>query len=182
MRSNLTIFFLAVMMTISLSRIQSKNLSPLEDPKSIVRGIVMGLVIPAVIPIIGFLLLKHYDLGGQYAWGLVFIAATPFAASVAPLSLILRGDMVHAARSTIYVYIVALLWIPFIVWALLGENVEMGSLALTVFEVIGIPIIISRFITWVKIDKTVMSVVLNCTIFFLVWISASAADFRSVGI
>jgi BASS family bile acid:Na+ symporter len=34
----------------------------------------------------------------------------------------------------------------------------------------------------VKIDKTVMSVVLNCTIFFLVWISASAADFRSVGI
>ncbi|MDR0524047.1 MAG: Na+-dependent transporter [Candidatus Methanoplasma sp.] len=181
-RSNLTIFFLAVMMTISLSRIPSRNLSPAEDPKSLLRGVLMGLLVPSVIPIIGFLLITAYMPAYEtHAWGLVFIAATPFAASVAPLSLILRGDMVHAARCTIYVYVAALLWIPLVVWAMLGKHVEMGSLAITVFEVIGIPIVLSRFLTKVRINKTAMAAVLNCTIFFLVWLSASAANFKGVG-
>ncbi|MDR1405212.1 MAG: Na+-dependent transporter [Candidatus Methanoplasma sp.] len=183
MRSKLTILFLAVMMTISLSRIPSRNLSPTENPKALIRGILMGLVIPSLIPIAGFLAISawmpEYD---TYSWGLVFVAATPFAASVAPLSLILRGDMVHAARCTIYVYIAALLWIPLVVWVLLGKYVEMSSLVITVFEVIGIPIIVSRFFTWVKVNKTAMAVVLNCTIFFLVWLSASSANFRSAGV
>ena len=143
MRSKLTIFFLAVMMTISLSRIPSKNLSPTEDPKALIRGIMMGLLIPSLIPIAGFLIVTAWMPDYEtYSWGLVFIAATPFAASVAPLSLILRGDMVHAARCTIYVYMAALLWIPFIVWILIGRYVEMSGLAITVFEVIGIPIIV----------------------------------------
>ncbi|MDR3206432.1 MAG: Na+-dependent transporter [Candidatus Methanoplasma sp.] len=183
MRSNLTIFFLAVMMTISLSRIPSKNLSPVKNPKSLVRGLLLGLIVPSFIPIAGFLLISAWMPEYEtYAWGLVFVAATPFAASVAPLSLILRGDMVHAARCTIYVYIAALLWIPFIVWVFLGKYVEMSGLVITVFEVIGIPIVISRFFTWVKVNKTAMAVVLNCTIFFLVWLSASSANFKSAGI
>jgi BASS family bile acid:Na+ symporter len=183
MRSNLTIFFLAVMMTISLSRIPSKNLSPAENPKALLRGVLLGLIVPSFIPIAGFLLISAWMPEYEtYAWGLVFVAATPFAASVAPLSLILRGDMVHAARCTIYVYIAALLWIPFIVWVFLGKYVEMSSLVITVFEVIGIPIVVSRLFTWVKVNKTTMSVVLNCTIFFLVWLSASSANFKSAGI
>jgi BASS family bile acid:Na+ symporter len=117
----------------------------------------------------------------DYAVGLVFIAATPFAASVAPLSLILRGDMEHAAHSTIYVYIAALLWIPFIVYVLLGKTVDMMDLVKNVIYIIGIPLVVSRFLTWVKIDKNVMAVVLNCFIFFLVWMSVSSADFKGAG-
>lgn len=176
-RSNLTILLLAIMMTISLSRIPSKNLSPTKDPKSLLRGLLLGLVISSIIPIIGFLLLKNTEYA-DYAAGLVFIAATPFAASVAPLSLILRGDMEHALRSTIYVYIAALLWIPFIVFMLLGETVDMKNLVITVIEIIGVPLIVSRFITWLKIDKNVMAVILNCIIFFLVWLSVSSTSFN----
>lgn len=175
-RSNLTILLLAIMMTISLSRIPGKNLSPMKDPKSLLRGLMLGLVISSLIPIVGYLLLKNTEYA-DYAAGLVFIAATPFAASVAPLSLILRGDMEHALRSTIYVYIAALLWIPFVVYMLLGEAVDMTSLIITVVEIIGIPLVLSRFITWLKIDKKVMAVILNCIIFFLVWLSVSSTSF-----
>ena len=182
MRSNLTILFLAVMMTLSLSRIPSKNLSPVGNMKSVTRGIILGLVISSLIPIVGFLLLKDTEYY-NYAVGLVFIAATPFAASVAPLSLILRGDMEHALRSTIYVYVVALLWIPFVVFLLLGEKVDMTNLVITVIEIIGVPLIVSRFITWVKIDKRIMAIIMNCIIFFLVWLSVSSTSFpNEIGI
>lgn len=179
-RSDLTILFLAIMMTVSLSRIPSRNLSPAKNPRDLIRGMLIGLVIAGIIPIVGFLILKdtaHHD----YAVGLVFVAATPFAASVAPLSFILRGDMEHAARSTVYVYAAALLWIPFIIYVLLGKSVDMTELVKNVIYIIGVPLIVSRFITWVKIDKNVMAVVLNCFIFFLVWMSVSPADFAGAG-
>lgn len=110
--------------------------------------------------------------------GLVFIAATPFAASVAPLSFILGGDMEHATRGTIVVYILALLWIPFIVWATLGEVVDMTNVFITVLELIGIPLVLSRLLTKVNINKEFMAIFLNCCIFFLVWLSVGSTNFK----
>ncbi len=130
-RSQLTILLLAVMLTISLSRIPTKNLSPKGNGKSIVKAIILGIFVASAIPIVGYLVLQHTSYS-QYAVGWVFIAATPFAASVAPLSFILRGDMEHACRSTIYVYIASLLWIPFIIYVLLGTVVDMTNVAITV--------------------------------------------------
>jgi len=176
LRSNMTVFLLAFMLTLSLSRIPTKSLNPGKDPKGITRAVILGLVVASIIPTIGYLLLKDGEYGNQ-AIGLVFIAATPFAASVAPLSLILRGDMEHALRSTIFVYIVSLLWIPFIIWALLGEVVDMNNVIITVIEIIGVPLIASRFITWLKIDRDLMAIILNCIIFFLVWLSVSSTIF-----
>jgi len=174
--SNLTILLLAIMMTISLSRIPSRNLSPTKEPLAIVRGIVMGVFLASIIPIIGYLMLKDTEYV-NYAKGLVFIAATPFAASVAPLSFILRGDMEHAVRTTIYAYVLSLVWIPIIVFLLLRETVNMTDLIITVIECIGIPLIISRFLVKVKIDKVKMAIVLNSIIAFLVWMAVSATNF-----
>lgn len=174
---DLTIFLLAVMMTISLSRIPSKNLSPAKNPAAIVRALILGLILASIFPILGYLLLKDIEMFRDYAPGLVFIAAAPFAASVAPLSFILRGDMEHACRATIYTYIISLAWIPFIVFILLGSQVDMMDLILTVIKIIGIPLLISRFLTKVKMDKIIMAVVLNCIIGFLVWMSIGSTQF-----
>lgn len=178
-RSNLTIFLLAGMMTLSFSRIPVGNLNPFRESRSLVRSLLMGLAIPAIIPMIGYLILKQTAYA-DYAAGLVFIAATPFAASVAPLSLILRGDMIYAARATIYAYAAALLWIPCVVYVLLGTLVDMHALVVAVLEIIALPLVISRCLTGVKVDRAKMAVALNCVIFFLVWLSVSAADFKSV--
>jgi bile acid:Na+ symporter, BASS family len=177
-RSTATIILLAAMLTLALSRIPTKNLSPLKEPKSLLRAILLGLVISAIIPVIGYLLLKDTAWSVE-AIGLVFIAATPFAASVAPLSFILRGDLEHALRSTIVVYVLSLVWIPFIIWALIGQIVDMTTVAITVIEIIAVPLVLSRLITKVKIDKDVMAITLNCVIFILVWLSVSSTMFPS---
>ena len=181
-RADITVLLLAVMMTLSLSRYSFKNLGPKGNMKSIGRAILMGLVLASIIPLIGYFLLKDTQWGDEAA-GLVFIAATPFAASVAPLTYILRGDMEHAARGTIYVYVVALLWIPFIIWLGLGETVSMTDVVVTVVEIIGVPLVVSRLLTKVRISREALSIFMNCVIFFLVWLSVGSTSFPSdVGI
>lgn len=172
-RSTLTIATLVVMLTLSMSRIPAKNLNPIKYKKSMMRAIILGMVIAAVIPLIGYFILKNTEYAPQAA-GLVFIAATPFAGSVLPLSIILRGDPEHAARGTIVVYILSLAWIPFIVWLALGDSVDMQFLIITVLELIGIPLVLSRFLTKVNINKEFLAIFLNCCIFFMVWLSVGS--------
>jgi BASS family bile acid:Na+ symporter len=175
-RSNLTILTLVVMLTLSMSRIPLQNLNPLKYGKSIARAVFLGMIVASIIPLVGYLLLKDTEYANQAA-GLVFIAATPFAGSVLPLSIILRGDAEHAARGTIVVYTLSLLWIPFIVWLALGDSVDMQFLVITVIELIGIPLVLSRLLTRLDINKDVLAVFLNCCIFFMVWLSVGATNF-----
>ena len=175
-RSNLTILTLVVMLTLSMSRIPAKNLNPMKYGKSILRAVFLGMIVASIIPLVGYFLLKDTEYANQAA-GLVFIAATPFAGSVLPLSIILRGDAEHAARGTIVVYILSLIWIPFIVWLALGDSVDMQFLVITVLELIGVPLILSRLLTKVEIKKEVLAVFLNCCIFFMVWLSVGATNF-----
>jgi BASS family bile acid:Na+ symporter len=175
-RSNLTIGTLVVMLTLSMSRIPLQNLNPFKYGKSICRAIFLGMVVASIIPLVGYFLLKDTEYTKQAA-GLVFIAATPFAGSVLPLSIILRGDAEHAARGTIVVYILSLVWIPFIVWLALGDSVDMEFLVITVLELIGIPLVLSRLLTKLKIDKNILAAFLNCCIFFMVWLSVGATNF-----
>ena len=175
-RSNLTIGTLVVMLTLSMSRIPLQNLNPFKYGKSICRAILLGMVVASIIPLVGYFLLKDTEYARQAA-GLVFIAATPFAGSVLPLSIILRGDPEHAARGTIVVYILSLVWIPFIVWLALGDSVDMEFLVITVLELIGIPLVLSRLLTKLKIDKNILAAFLNCCIFFMVWLSVGATNF-----
>ena len=180
-RADLTVLILAVMMTISLSRIPYKDLDPVSNSRSMMRAVFLGLILSSLIPIVAFYLLDATSYSDQ-AKGLVFIAATPFAGSVVPLSYILRGDMKHAARGTIAVYLVSLVWIPFLIWIMLGKFVDMTDVMITVIEIIGIPLIVSRFLTKLKISREIMSIFMNLCIFFLVWLSVSSTNFSGLGI
>ena len=70
LRSNLTVFLLAVMMTLSLSRYRFSNLNPVTHWKSVLRAVLMGLVVSSVIPLLGYFLLKDSEFGAEAA-GLV---------------------------------------------------------------------------------------------------------------
>lgn len=181
LRSDLTIWTLVVMLTLSLSRIPYTNLNPIKHHRSVIRAVVLGLIVSSVIPLLGYYLLKSTEYADQ-ALGLIFIAATPFAGSVAPLSYILRGDMEHAARGTIVVYITSLVWIPFVIWLTLGESVDMMDVIVIVLELIGIPLIASRLLTRIDINKDFMAIFLNLCIFFMVWLSVGATNFKGIEI
>lgn len=175
-RANLTVIILATMMTISLSRIPYKNLNPVKHSRSVIRATILGLVIAALIPLAGYWLMKDTSWG-EYSVGLVFVAAAPFAASVVPLSYTLRGDMEHAGRGTISVYLISLIWIPFVIYITLGKTVDMTNVIITVLEIIGVPLILSRLIRKVKISRDAMGIIMNLFISFLVIISVSSTRF-----
>lgn len=178
-RANITVLVLAIMMTISLSRIPYKNLNPVKYNRSVTRAVLLGLVVASLVPLIGYLLMKDHPGWENYSMGLVFIAAAPFAASVVPLSYTLRGDMEHAGRGTILTYLFALLWIPFIIYATLGKTVDMTNVVITVIEIIGVPLILSRLLTKVKISRDAMGIMMNLFISFLVILSVSSTKFPS---
>lgn len=169
-RSDLTILILAIMMTVSLSRIPFKGLNPAKEPKSVLRALILGTVVASCIPLIAWFLLGD----DPYRDGLIFIAATPFAASVVPLSYIVRGDMEHAARGTIVVYLASIIYIPILVLATLGKSINITAVVIAVAEIILVPILLSRLLTKVKIDKDLMAIFLNCCIFILVVLSVGA--------
>ena len=178
LRADITVLLLAVMMTLSLSRYRFSNLNPVTHWRSVGRALLMGLIVSSLIPLAGYFLLKDSEWGAEAA-GLVFIAATPFAASVAPLSYILRGDMEHAARGTIYVYVASLVWIPFVVWLALGEAVDITQVVVAVVEIIGIPLVVSRLLTRFELSRDFMAIFMNCCIFLLVWLSVGSTNFSS---
>ena len=122
-RSNLTILILAIMMTVSLSRIPFKGLNPAKELKSVLRAVVLGTVVASCIPLIAWFLLGD----DPYKDGLIFIAATPFAASVVPLSYIVRGDLEHAARGTIVAYLASIIYIPALVLVTLGKSINITA-------------------------------------------------------
>ncbi|HKM09459.1 MAG TPA: Na+-dependent transporter [Candidatus Methanomethylophilaceae archaeon] len=175
-RSNITVLVLAIMMTISLSRIPFTNLDPVKHNRSVVRAVAVGIVIAAIVPLVGFWLMKDTSWS-KYSVGLVFIAAAPFAASVVPLSYTLRGDMEHAGRGTIISYLFSLFWIPFIIYMILGEMVDMKNVIITVVEIIAIPLVLSRLLTKVKISRDAMGIMMNLFISFLVILSVSSTKF-----
>lgn len=58
----------------------------------------------------------------------------------------------------------------------------MTQVVTVVIELIAVPLVLSRLFTKIKIDKTLMSVVLNCIIAFLVWVSVGSTNFGKAGI
>lgn len=176
-RSNITILILAIMMTISLSRIPFSGLNPLKEKRSVARAMVLGIVVASAIPLIA----SFFFVGTPYQMGLVFIALTPFAASVVPLSYVMKGDIGHATRGTIVVYLASIIYIPVVVWLVLNTEVPTMQVVISVVEVILIPIVLSRLLVNVKIDRMHMAIVLNICIFILVFLSvgSSASLFSS---
>ena len=53
----------------------------------------------------------------------------------------------------------------------------MKSVFITVIEIIGIPLVLSRLLTRFKFDKDMMAIFLNCCIFILVWLSVGSTNF-----
>lgn len=182
-RGKITIFLLAAMMTVTLSRIPYRNLNPLKHWKSVMRAILLGLVFAGSIPLIFYFILKNVSGYEDYAVGLVFVAAAPFAASVGPLTLIMKGDLESSLRDTVSVYFVSLLWVPFICWLCLDRTIiDMTNVVKVVFVIIGIPLLLSRLFTKVKIDGTIMALILNITIGILIFLSVSSAALKTAGL
>ena len=50
LRSNITIFLLACMLTVTMSRIPYRNLNPVRNAKSVTRAVLLGLIVASTVP------------------------------------------------------------------------------------------------------------------------------------
>ena len=168
--SKIPLVVLAVMMTISLSRISFSNLNPIKHKKSVLRALVLGTVVASFVPLAASFFIDD----PLYKAGLVFIAAAPFAASVVPLSFIMKGDVEHAARGTIIVYLLSIIYIPVIVKLFAGETVNVWDVFEYVVILVLIPMILSRPVSKVKISTSAMQIFVNICVAILIFVSVGS--------
>lgn len=168
--SKLPLIVLAVMMTVSLSRISFSNLNPIKHKKSVLRALVLGTLVASFIPLAASFFIDD----PLYKAGLVFIAAAPFAASVVPLSFIMKGDVEHAARGTIIVYIFSIIYIPVIVKLFAGETVNVWDVFEYVVILVLIPMILSRPVSKVNISTSTMQIFVNICVAILIFVSVGS--------
>lgn len=168
--SKIPLVVLAVMMTISLSRISFSNLNPIKHKKSVLRALVLGTVVASFVPLAASFFIDD----PLYKAGLVFIAAAPFAASVVPLSFIMKGDVEHAARGTIIVYLLSIIYIPVVVKLFAGETVNVWDVFEYVVILVLIPMILSRPVSKVKISTSAMQIFVNICVAILIFVSVGS--------
>lgn len=168
--SKIPLIVLAVMMTVSLSRISFSNLNPIKHKKSVLRALVLGTIVASFVPLAASFFIDD----PLYKAGLVFIAAAPFAASVVPLSFIMKGDVEHAARGTIIVYLLSIIYIPVIVKLFAGETVNVWDVFEYVVILVLIPMILSRPVSKVKISTSTMQIFVNICVAILIFVSVGS--------
>jgi bile acid:Na+ symporter, BASS family len=124
----------------------------------------------------GLFLLGLSDLfiHDQALWsGFVILAAVPPAVAVIPFSVFLNGNSALSLIGTVGSYLGALLIAPFIALTFLGSNfISPGKVLLLIAELILIPVILARFLTWSGLSRIidpVRSLITNWSFFLITY-------------
>jgi BASS family bile acid:Na+ symporter len=117
-----------------------------------------SLIVPALIGLLlNYGLLGGLLLGLNYAFirddylraGFVIMAAVPPAVAVIPFTFLLNGDSPFSLVATIGCYLGALVIMPLLTLALLGEGfADSRKLIMIMLELIFAPLVVSRVLRW----------------------------------
>jgi len=145
---------LALIMTLSVMGIQRDTRFSMRVLLSHgITGIVMSYAVHGL-----FLLgLSYVLIDSQALWsGFVLLAAVPPAVAVIPFSVILNGNNAASLMGTIGAYLGGLILAPFIALIFLGTNFISPVKVLTITaELIIMPIIIARLLTWSGLSRII---------------------------
>lgn len=145
---------LALIMTLSVMGIQRDTRFSMRVLLSHgITGIVMSYAVHGL-----FLLgLSYVLIDSQALWsGFVLLAAVPPAVAVIPFSVILNGNNAASLMGTIGAYLGGLILAPFIALIFLGANFISPVKVLTITaELIIMPIIIARLLTWSGLSRII---------------------------
>ena len=138
---------LALVMTLSVMGVPG---SVFRSPRSLIVPALTGLLL-------NYFLLGGLLLGLNYALirdenlraGFVIMAAVPPAVAVIPFTVLLDGDSPFSLVATIGCYLGALVIMPILTLALLGEGfADSRKLVMIMLELIFAPLVISRLLRW----------------------------------
>ena len=145
---------LALVMTISILGIPS---SIFHSPRAFLRPTLVGLVmnyglLSGLIFFLNTLLIQDASLSR----GFILVLAVPPAVAVIPFTMLLKGEGPYSLIATIGCYLGALILMPLITIILLGpEFVDLQKVILIMVELIMIPLLISRFLRWMRFSEKI---------------------------
>lgn len=124
----------------------------LQRPKEVLAGTVCHYTI---MPLVAFALTKVFHLSPDLAVGMVLLGSCPSGTASNVMSFLAKGDVPLAVSVTTVSTLLAPVMMPFLVWALAGEyvNVSFVSMALTVMKVILVPLVLGLLVHKVVGEK-----------------------------
>ncbi|MFW6148741.1 MAG: hypothetical protein ACOC6D_02650 [Atribacterota bacterium] len=140
---SLTIPALALVMTVSLSEISTREMLQWKKlSKPLLLGILLNyLLLSSIIILLTYFFISDTSL----KIGMILVAASPPGVAVIPFTAILSGNMVFALFATFGAYLAALVITPTLTLSLAGaETFPFSGLILNLFYLIVFPIIFSR--------------------------------------
>ncbi len=124
----------------------------LQRPKEVLAGTVCHYTI---MPLVAFALTKLFHLSPDLAVGMVLLGSCPSGTASNVMSFLAKGNVPLAVSVTTVSTLLAPVMMPFLVWALAGEyvNVSFVSMALTVMKVILVPLVLGLLVHKVVGEK-----------------------------
>ena len=138
---------LALVMTLSVMGVPG---GVFRSPKSLIVPALIGLLLNYGL-LGGLLLGLNYALirDDSLRAGFVIMAAVPPAVAVIPFTFLLNGDSPFSLVATIGCYLGALVIMPLLTLALLGEGfADSRKLIMIMLELIFAPLLVSRVLRW----------------------------------
>mgnify|MGYP006290167007 CR=1 FL=1 len=142
---SLTIPALALVMTMSLSEIPSREM---VQWKKLSKPLLLGILLNYILLSSLMLLFTYIFIPDpSLKTGMILVAASPPGVAVLPFTSILSGNMVFSLFAIFGAYLAALIITPGLTFLLAGaETFPFSGLALNLLYLIVIPILLSRFI------------------------------------
>ncbi len=111
----------------------------IQRPKEVFIGCTAHYTI---MPIVAYALVMVFDLTPELAVGMVLLGSCPSGTASNVMSFLAKGDVPLAVSITTVSTLLAPVMMPFIVWALAGQWVEVSflAMAMTVMKVILVPL------------------------------------------
>lgn len=160
---------LALLMTISLANVKLADARGREMPRDAAVTLLLNYgFLTAVILLVGSMFSE------KLWWGWVLMAAAPSAISIVPFTAILGGAVPKALFSTSVNYLGALALMPLITLALIGSAVSVTSLVTSLLLLIVLPMLLSRGVMKVGLERRTRTVVTNLSFFILIFAVAGS--------
>ncbi len=131
---------LVVAMAFSLTEISFSGISPRAELRGFLISLGMSYVVLTGL-LLAFAALAP-DPGVRDGW--VLMAAVPPAAAVVPVTSYLKGDVRRSLISAALLYVLGLVLVPSITFALTNQSAPVLDLFLQTALLIGVPLIVSR--------------------------------------
>lgn len=144
---------LAITMTFSMTGIRMDQISnPVSFYKPFFMGILLnyGLFSLVVLPLAWWLMPTP-----ELFYGFVVIAAAPPGVAIIPFSYILKGDVIYSIVGVIGAFLGSILLAPFLVNTFASKGIDSWELFIMMLQLVGLPLIISRFLLWKPLFKFV---------------------------